>query len=148
MRMRYGRTPDTIALLGALAVLAGAAALAGNPPGTIVEEVPLVLARVWALSLSVSCAVALAGVLHRDELVGWGFELGGRIGVCLTLGGYGLIAAANAGRGSAIAIGMVLAFGTSSGVRVWQLLRRLDEFRASLVAVRRHRGRGRHERLG
>lgn len=134
-RRRFGRTPDTILLLTALTLAAGVVTIARQAPASVLEIVPLWAALVWSGTLAVGAAVALAGVLWRDELWGWGLELSGRIAVAGTCAAYGWALWSTATTlGSSLLLGLVVGIAIASVVRVWQLVRRWQQF---LDAVRR-----------
>jgi hypothetical protein len=137
-RRRYARTPDTILLLTACAVTSGALTLLGQVPASVLELAPLWLALVWSGSFALSAATALAGVLWRDALTGWFLELAGRVGLTFTATGYVLALVAAATQwGTALVVAIVAGIAMSSGWRAYQLVRRLDEFRATLRGAAR-----------
>lgn len=132
-RRRYARTPDTILLLAACALAGGALTIAGQVPASVLDIAPMWLALVWSAGFSLSAAVALAGVLWRDALTGWLLELAGRVGLALAATGYVVALTAAATRwGTGLVIAIIAGIAFASGWRVYQLVRRLDEFRTSL----------------
>lgn len=130
-RRRYERTPDTIAMLTITTLAALVLTVTGDVPGTVTDLVPRGVARTWAAALAASALTTLAGTLHRSPLRGWMLELGGRIGLTLTLAAYLLAIAAGGDLGSLIAAGFVLAAALSSAVRAVQLWRRLHQWRST-----------------
>jgi hypothetical protein len=139
-RRRYARTPDTVLLLATLALTAGVLTVAGTAPASVLDLVPLWAALAWSGTLAGGAACALAGVLWRDPLWGWGLELAGRVSVMFTCAAYtwALWAAATQA-GTALVVAIVGGITVSSIVRVWQLTRRWRQFLASLE----EHGRGR-----
>ena len=137
-RRRYARTPDTILLLAACAVTSGVLTAAGQVPRSVLDIAPMWLALVWSAGFSLAAATALAGVLWRDPLTGWLLELAGRAGLTLTALGY-VVALTSAATqwGTALIIAIIGGLAASSGWRVYQLVRRLDEFRTSLRGATR-----------
>lgn len=132
-RRRYERTPDTLALLSACAVTAGALTLTGHVPRSVVDLAPYWVALVWSAAFSLAAAVALVGVLHRDPLVGWILELVGRGGLVLVCAGYVLALTVRATTwGTSLVVAVIAAIGISSAVRVWQIRARLRDLRATL----------------
>lgn len=132
-RRRYARTPDTILLLSTCAVAGVALTIARQVPSSVLDIAPMWLALVWSAGFSLSSAVALAGVLWRDALTGWLLELTGRVGLSLAAAGYVVALTAAATRwGTGMVIAMIAGIAFASGWRVYQLVRRLDEFRTSL----------------
>jgi len=140
--MRYGRTPDTVSLLGVLAIAGTLLTLTGNTPGSVDEVVPYWLGLVWSAVFTLSACVALAGTLWRDALTGWTLELAGRIGLAFTAGAY-VVALFNTAAhwGSSIVIAMVASLSFSSAWRVYQLTRKLDNFRTAVIEQARGGGR-------
>jgi len=146
-RRRYERTPDTIAILGGLAVAGGIITAAGVVPPSVDALAPTWVGLMWSATFTTAAAVSLAGVLLRDAVMGWSLELVGRIPLCVTACTYVWVLASTAtGLGPAVTVGLLAAVGVSSGVRAWQLTRRLrDHLRAYRNVVRRlglHRPRG------
>ena len=137
-RRRYARTPDTILLLAACAVSAGVLTLVGQAPASILDIAPRWLALVWSAGFSLAATAALLGVLWRDPLTGWLLELAGRVGLAFTALGY-VVALTSAATqwGTALIIAIVAGIAASSGWRVYQLVRRLGEFRESLRGATR-----------
>lgn len=137
-RRRYARTPDTIALLTLAAAAGLVQILTGTYPGTVLRLVDDTWAGVWAWSLLVSAALALLGVLIRDDLDGWVLELSGRVGITLTTTGYtlALVTQTDDPLRSALVIAFTAAVAVSSGWRTWQLGRRLRQW---LTVVREGR---------
>ncbi len=132
-RRRYARTPDTILLLSACALSAGALTVLGQAPRSVLAIAPLWLALVWSASFALAAATALVGVLWREPLAGWLLELAGRVGLALTAAGYAIALTASATQGgTALVIAIVAGIAASSGWRVYQLVRRLEEFRTAL----------------
>lgn len=137
-RRRYARTPDTILLLTACALTSGLLTILGQVPASVRELAPMWLALVWSGTFALSAATALAGVLWRDALTGWFLELAGRVGLTLTAAGYVLALTAAATQwGTALVVAIVGGISLSSGWRVYQLVRRLDEFRTTLRGAAR-----------
>lgn len=137
-RRRYARTPDTILLLTACALTSGLLTVLGQVPASVRELAPMWLALVWSGTFALSAATALAGVLWRDALTGWFLELAGRVGLTLTAAGYVLALTAAATQwGTALVVAIVGGISLSSGWRVYQLVRRLDEFRTTLRGAAR-----------
>jgi len=137
-RRRYGRTPDAILLLAALAVVAGVLTITGMVPKSVLDLVPYEVGVAWSGTLALSAAAALAGILWREELTGWGLEIAGRIGVCATASAY-VVALWNAATvpGTALVVAIIAAVAGASGWRVWQLARRADQFRVSVARQKR-----------
>lgn len=138
-RMRYGRTPDTICLLAALTLAGGALTISGVVPGTIQGLVGYAVGLLWQAAFSLGAVVALIGVLWRDPLTGWALELSGRIGLSVTAPAYFsvlIVYAVDQGFQAALVTSVVGAIGVASAWRAWQLTRRLEEFRASVRALR------------
>lgn len=137
-RRRFGRTPDTICLLAVLTVVGAVLTAAGQVPASVQELVPYPVAIFWSVAFTASAAVSLTGVLWRDHLTGWALELSGRIGLAGTCLAYSiaLVGAANYW-GTGIVAGMVFALGVSSVWRVWQLVRRFSQFKATVLAYKR-----------
>jgi hypothetical protein len=134
-RRRFGRTPDTICLLAVLAAVGAVLTVSGEVPKSVAELVPLPLGLMWSATFTLAAGVSLAGVLWRDHLTGWAIELAGRIGLACTCLAYtvALVGAATVW-GSAIVIGVITSIGGSSVWRVWQLARRVDQFKATVLA--------------
>jgi hypothetical protein len=141
-RRRYARTPDTILLLAALALTAGVLTLSAKAPGSVLELVPLWAALVWSGTLAAGAACALAGVLWRDPLWGWGLELAGRVSVACTCAAYtwALWSAATQA-GTALIVAIVGGITASSIARIYQLARRWRQFVASVERNGRRRTR-------
>lgn len=136
-RRRYARTPDTICILAALAVVGGAVTVTGNVPASIAEQVPHWVGVLWSATFTLGAAVALVGVLWRDHLTGWVLELSGRIALAPTAVAYAAVLAGAATQwGTSIVVGIVAAIGVASGVRIYQLLRRFRKFKAVVLAQR------------
>lgn len=137
-RRRYARTPDTILLLAACATSAGALTAVGQVPRSVLEIAPMWLALIWSGGFALAAAAALAGVLWRDPLTGWLLELAGRVGLAFTATGYVVaLAAAATGWGTGLIIAIIAGIAVASGWRVYQLVRRLDEFRLALRGAAR-----------
>jgi hypothetical protein len=137
-RRRYARTPDTILLLAACAVTSGVLTAVGQVPRTVLEIAPMWLGLIWSATFALSAAAALVGVLWREPLTGWFLELAGRVGLALTAAGYVLALVSGATQwGTALVIAIVAGIAVSSGWRVYQLVRRLDEFRTTLRGAAR-----------
>ena len=135
-RRRYERTPDTVMVLGACAVTATALTVSGFVPGSVLAVAPYWLGLAWSGGLAFAASVALAGVLWREATTGWLLELAGRAGLTLTAAGYvyALLRSVTA-TGSALIIMLVSAIAVSSGVRVWQVYRRLTQVREAIRGV-------------
>lgn len=132
-RRRYARTPDTLLLLVACAVSAGILTITGEVPSSVADIAPGWLARTWSAAFALAAATALAGVLWRDAFTGWVLELAGRVGLTFTAAGYAVALAAAASQlGTGLIIAVIAGIAVASGCRVYQLVRRLDEFRESL----------------
>ena len=143
-RRRFGRTPDTICLLAALTVVGAVLTATGQVPRSVADMVPMPVALVWSGTFTAAAGVSLAGVLWRDHLTGWAIELSGRVALACTSLAYtiALVGAATVW-GSSIIIAVVASIGGASGWRVYQLVRRFDQFKADVLAykqvpVRRH----------
>lgn len=137
-RRRYARTPDTILLLAACALSAGVLTVVGQVPRSVLEIAPMWLALVWSGGFALAAAAALAGVLWRDPLTGWLLELAGRVGLCFTATGYVVALASSATQwGTSLIIAIIGGIAAASGWRVYQLVRRLGEFRESLRGATR-----------
>lgn len=139
-RRRYARSPDTLAILS-LAVLAGLVQILSHSyPGSVLAMVSTTWASVWAWSLVGTAGLCIAGILIRDDLDGWVLELSGRIGLSLTMAAYtfALWAGSSDRLGAALVLGFTAGIAASSAWRVWQLTRRLGQWRSAL-----HRTKGR-----
>jgi hypothetical protein len=143
-RRRAARNPDTIVLLASLAVAGLGLTLAGVPPFAVMILVPKPLALAWSAVLGVAAALALAGVLWRDELIGWSLEVGGRIGVACTTAAYA-IALVDAWAeptlpGPApvdvITVTVIAGITVSCVARLWVLVRRWREYWAIIHQAR------------
>lgn len=139
-RRRYARTPDTVLLLGVLALTAGALTVTGQAPGSVLQLVPRWAALVWSGTLAGGAACALLGVLWRDPLWGWGLELAGRVAVACTCLAYtwALWSAATQ-PGTALIVAVIAGITAASVARVWQLTRRWRQFVASVEQRGRRR---------
>lgn len=132
-RMHYGRTPDSICLLAGLALAGAALTIAQQVPASVAALAPHWVALVWSATFTLGAAVALTGLLWRDPLTGWVLELSGRIALACTAVGYAIALLSVASRwGTALIVMIVASIGVASGWRVYQLLRRLENFRAAL----------------
>lgn len=137
-RRRYARTPDTVLLLAACALTSGALTVFGQVPRSVLDIAPMWLALIWSAGFSLAAATALVGILWKDPLTGWLLELAGRVGLAFTALGYVVALTASATQvGTALVIAIVAGLSVSSGWRVYQLVRRLDEFRTSLRGASR-----------
>ena len=139
-RRHYVRSPDTIAILS-LAILAGAVQiLSRSYPGTVLGMVSPVWAAAWAWSLVGTAGLCIAGILVRDDLDGWVLEVSGRIGLTLTMAAYtvALWVGSEDRLGAALVIGFTAGIALSSAWRVWQLLRRLGQWRSALHRTKGH----------
>lgn len=114
----YTRVPDTIALLS-LAAIAGLVQFTGSEyPRSVVELVGPTWAALWAVSLALSSATALAGVLWNDFVYGWMLELAGRIGLAATALAYTVVIFTEA---STLLLAFTAALAVSASWRIWQL---------------------------
>lgn len=139
-RRRYGRTPDTVCLLAALAFVGAVLTITRQVPRSVEDLVPTWAGILWSAVFTVSAALALAGVLWRDHLTGWVLELSGRIGLACTATGYVLALIGSATQwGTAFVVAIVAAIAAGSVGRVVQLLRRLNNFQATILAQRTRR---------
>lgn len=136
-RRRFGRTPDTICLLAVLTLVGAVLTLAGEVPKSVADLVPFPLGILWSATFTLAAGVSLAGVLWRDHLTGWAIELSGRIALACTSLAYtvALVGAATVW-GSAIVIGVIAALGVSSACRVYQLVVRFDQFKATVLSYK------------
>lgn len=138
-RRRYVRSPDTIAILS-LSLLAGAVQIVSQSyPGSVLGMVSATWAATWAWSLVGTAGLCIAGILVRDDLDGWVIEVSGRIGLTLTMSAYtvALWVGTEDRLGAALVLAFTAGIALSSAWRVWQLLRRLGQWRSAL-----HRTRG------
>jgi len=141
-RRRFGRTPDTICILAVLTFVGAGLTVSRQVPPSVLELVPEPLALVWSATFTASAGLSLAGVLWRDHLNGWGIELCGRIALaCTCLAYFTALAGKASNWGSAIVVGLILAVGVASVWRMYQLLRRFDQFKADVLALRAMRQR-------
>lgn len=134
---RLARHPDTVLLLGLLVFTATTTTLTGNLSPAVAKVAPLWLGLLWSGTFAIAGFLALLGAMWRDPLVGWLLELVGRIGLAVTGLGFSLALIAGASdAGAAVAIGFVVGITISSGVRAWQVYKRLEEFRGALSRQR------------
>lgn len=146
-RRRYERTPDTLAVLAALAAAGTVITVAGNVPASVAAIAPTWVGLLWSGTFAAAAGVALLGVLLRDPVMGWSIELVGRAALCVTALAYvWVLASAARTLGPAIVVALLAAIGTSSGVRVWQITARLRAYLLQYQRVARrlglHRGGG------
>ena len=129
--------PDSMVLLGLLAVVALALTISGHVPGTVARSVPLWIGLVWSAAFAASCGIAFVGLLWRDPLTGWSLEIAGRVGISATALAYAIMMVSEATFwGTAIVLSTVAALGLASVWRIFQLARRLREIRSAVEAVR------------
>lgn len=132
-RRRYSRTPDTILILGACALVGGFLTVTGHVPASVLALVSPGWGLAWSALFTISATSSLLGVMWRDALTGWTLELAGRLGLACTSAGYVVsLSTAMTTPGTALVIGIVAGISLASGWRVYQLTRRLAGFRASL----------------
>jgi hypothetical protein len=136
--MRYGRTPDTVCLLAGMAVVGTILTAVGFLPPSVQALAPPWVAAFWGAVLASSSALALAGVLWRDPLWGWALELAGRPGVACSCAGYAAALAMTMGTnyGAALAVVVFGSIAVSSGLRIYQLTRRIQQFLDAIAAQR------------
>ncbi|MGB2557723.1 hypothetical protein [Cellulosimicrobium cellulans] len=145
-RRRFGRTPDTICLLTVLALSGAVLTLTGKVPQSVAHLVGAPFSLFWSATFTLAAAVSLVGVLWRDHLTGWSIEFSGRIALACTCLAYTVALVGSAKNwGAGIVIGVIFAVGVSSVWRVYQLVRRFDQFKADVLAyqsLKRRGGRG------
>lgn len=148
-RRRFGRTPDTICLLAAMTLTGLALTVSGQVPNSVLDLVPHAVGLYWSAMFTLSAGVSLVGVLWRDHLTGWALELSGRIGLAGTALAY-VVALVDASShwGTAIVTGVIASIGAASVWRIWQLVRRFGQFKATVLAYKQshppRRRRGDH----
>lgn len=133
-RRRYARTPDTILILAACALVGGFLTATGHVPVSVLALVSPGWGLAWSALFTISATASLVGVFWRDALTGWTLELGGRLGLTFTAAGYVVSLTFSMTKpGTALVIGIVAGISLASGWRVYQLTRRLVAFQASLA---------------
>lgn len=134
-RRRYGRTPDTVCLLIALAIAGLVLAVTGEVPLSVKEIVPPYVGLLWASTFGLASLISLVGLYWHDDQEGWVLELSGRIALTGTASGYAIAIGNNAQHFGTILITMIVAsIAVSSAWRIYELVRRLSQFRAAILA--------------
>lgn len=132
-RRRFERTPDTIALLGALAVGGALLTIFGVVPGSVAAIASTVYGVTWSAALTIGATVSLAGVLTSRADRGWVLEAAGRACLAPILLGYSLaLGGAATSAGTWFLVVLFAALSAGSAYRAYQSVRRLGEFRAAL----------------
>lgn len=137
-RRRYGRTPDTVCLLAALALAGIVLAVTGTAPISVSEIVPAYVGVIWAATFGLAALLSLVGLYWTEDQEGWVLELSGRIALAFTAAGYAIAIGVNATHfGTMLVTIIVASISCSSFWRIWQLVRRLSQFRDAIVAQKR-----------
>lgn len=137
-RRRYGRTPDTVCLLVALAVAGIALAVTGLVPISVAEIVPNYAGRAWAVTFGAAAVISLVGLYWHEDQEGWALELSGRIALAFTAAGYAIAIGAHMTHpGTLLVTAVVTAISIGSFCRIVQLVRRLSQFRDAVLAQKR-----------
>lgn len=133
-RRQYVRgNPDTVSSLGLCGVVGVVLTVATSPPPSLVNLTSPATGMVWLVVFTLGALVSLAGVLWHDDLIGWVLELAGRISLGLAALIYATVLAVSlTALGAAVVFSAMLAIGVGSAFRVWQLARRLSEWKAAV----------------
>ena len=127
-RHRYERTPDTVTLLSASAAGGVVMLAADTHPPALIATAGSSASVLWAAVFTVAAAVSLIGVLTHAP-VGWAVELGGRVPLGLTAGGYSVVLVRHSDTvGVALVAAIIGAVGVASLIRAGVLMVRLYRY--------------------
>lgn len=135
-RKHRARTPDSVTLLVSLLMAGAWLLITARMPLSLAVSVPQPATIVWAVTLTGSAALALAGLYWRGEVTGLTLELAGRIGLIGATITYAAALVAPWLRVDS-AVSFVLAAGVAVACtwRCVQIVTRLAEIRAMLREV-------------
>lgn len=141
-RRRYGRSPETIAILAGAALSGALQTSLGRVPASIADLVPQAVGIAWGVTFTLAAVACLTGLYWpahdaRSEETGYIVELSGRFALSLTSLGYvlALLAYGTLTTGG-LTLALVTAILVSSVVRIFQLTLKLRRWQENLDVIR------------